>query len=305
MMSRFYVGVTDNQWYQFLSEKRPDEVNFWRPGKFQQVHYIKPYDLFLFKLHSPLDYIAGGGFFARHTPLPLSLAWESFGEKNGVASLNDLRTAIQKKRRAQERDPVIGCTLLVEPFFFSQKDWIPMDDKWNKNIVTGKGYDSQEEEGQWIWKNVMERLRFTTVSQTDGIVQDVPFALYETRHRLGQGTFRVLVTDAYQRRCAMTGEKTLPVLEAAHIKPVSLSGQHEVSNGLLLRSDLHILFDKGYLTVDRSHTINVSRRIKEEYENGRDYYALHGKKLSVLPKHIEEYPSEIFLRWHNENIYCG
>ncbi|HOO60432.1 MAG TPA: HNH endonuclease [Candidatus Mcinerneyibacteriales bacterium] len=304
-MSRFYVGVTDNQWYQFLSEKRPDEVNFWRPGKFQQVHYIKPYDLFLFKLHSPLDYIAGGGFFARHTPLPLSLAWESFGEKNGVASLNDLRTAIQKKRRAQERDPVIGCTLLVEPFFFSQKDWIPMDDKWNKNIVTGKGYDSQEEEGQWIWKNVMERLRFTTVSQTDGIVQDVPFALYETRHRLGQGTFRVLVTDAYQRRCAMTGEKTLPVLEAAHIKPVSLSGQHEVSNGLLLRSDLHILFDKGYLTVDRSHTINVSRRIKEEYENGRDYYALHGKKLSVLPKHIEEYPSEIFLRWHNENIYCG
>ncbi|HPQ89852.1 MAG TPA: HNH endonuclease, partial [Candidatus Mcinerneyibacteriales bacterium] len=109
----------------------------------------------------------------------------------------------------------------------------------------------------------------------------------------------------YQRRCAMTGERTLPVLEAAHIKPVSLLGRHEVRNGLLLRSDLHILFDKGYLTVDRSHTINVSRRIKEEYENGRDYYALHGKKLSVLPKHIEEYPSEIFLRWHNENIYCG
>ncbi|HPJ70203.1 MAG TPA: hypothetical protein PLF44_04925, partial [Candidatus Mcinerneyibacteriales bacterium] len=230
-MSRFYVGVTDNQWYQFLSEKRPDEVNFWRPGKFQQVHYIKPYDLFLFKLHSPLDYIAGGGFFARHTPLPLSMAWESFGEKNGVTSLNDLRTAIQKKRRTQERDPVIGCTLLIEPFFFSQKDWIPMDDKWNKNIVIGKGYDSGEEEGQWIWMNVLERLRFTTVSPADDIVIDVSFALYETKHRLGQGTFRVLVTDAYQRRCAMTGERTLPVLEAAHIKPVSLLGRHEVRNG--------------------------------------------------------------------------
>ncbi len=304
-MSRFYVGVTDNQWYQFLSEKRPDEVNFWRPGKFQQVHNIKPYDLFLFKLHSPLDYIAGGGFFARHTPLPLSMAWESFGEKNGVTSLNDLRTAIQKKRRTQERDPVIGCTLLIEPFFFSQKDWIPMDDKWNKNIVIGKGYDSGEEEGQWIWMNVLERLRFTTVSPADDIVKDVSFALYETKHRLGQGTFRVLVTDAYQRRCAMTGERTLPVLEAAHIKPVSLLGRHEVRNGLLLRSDLHILFDKGYLTVDQSHTINVSRRIKEEYENGRDYYALHGKKLTVLPEHPEEHPSKEFLSWHNENIYCG
>jgi putative restriction endonuclease len=37
--------------------------------------------------------------------------------------------------------------------------------------------------------------------------------------RLGQGAFRLLVTDAYQRRCAVTGERTLPVLDAAHIRP--------------------------------------------------------------------------------------
>ena len=37
------------------------------------------------------------------------------------------------------------------------------------------------------------------------------------RPRLGQGTFRVLVTDNYRRRCAVTGEKALPVLDAAHI----------------------------------------------------------------------------------------
>jgi hypothetical protein len=69
------------------------------------------------------------------------------------------------------------------------------------------------------------------------------------RRRLGQGTFRVLVTDNYQRRCAVTGEKALPVLDAAHIRPVTEGGQHRLDNGLLLRSDVHRLFDTGYVTV--------------------------------------------------------
>ena len=59
--------------------------------------------------------------------------------------------------------------------------------------------------------------------------------------RLGQGSFRVLVTDAYGRQCAATGERTLPVLQAAHIHPYAVGGPHRVDNGLLLRSDLHTL----------------------------------------------------------------
>jgi len=53
------------------------------------------------------------------------------------------------------------------------------------------------------------------------------------------------VTDAYTRRCAITGEKTLPALQAGHIRPHAKSGPHEIRNGLLLRSDLHNLFDLG------------------------------------------------------------
>jgi putative restriction endonuclease len=82
------------------------------------------------------------------------------------------------------------------------------------------------------------------------------------RPRLGQGAFRVLVTDAYQRRCAVTGERTLPVLESAHIKPYARSGPHSNNNGLLLRSDLHKLFDLGYITVTGDMRIEVSKRIK-------------------------------------------
>lgn len=111
------------------------------------------------------------------------------------------------------------------------------------------------------------------------------------------------MTEAYQKRCAITGERTVPVLEAAHIRPYALEGPHRVSNGLLLRSDLHTLFDRGYVTVTPELTVEVSRRIKEEFENGRDYYAHHGKRLANVPAHLHEQPQHDYLKWHNEHVY--
>jgi len=55
-----------------------------------------------------------------------------------------------------------------------------------------------------------------------------------TKDRLGQGAFRALVADACHDHCAITGERTMPVLQAAHIKPFSQDGPHAVSNGLFL-----------------------------------------------------------------------
>ena len=60
-------------------------------------------------------------------------------------------------------------------------------------------------------------------------------------------------------------------LDTAHIKPFSKSGPNYTRNGLLIRSDIHKLFDKGYVTITPDYTIEVSKRIKEEYENGREY----------------------------------
>ena len=128
-------------------------------------------------------------------------------------------------------------------------------------------------------------------------------AEFLTRGRLGQGAFRVLVTDAYLRRCAVTGEKTLPVLEAAHIKPYSLEGPHFVRNGILLRSDLHKLFDLGYITVTPELRLEVSPRLKAEWENGREYYAYHGKEFICRPADVGNLPSAEFLQWHNENRF--
>jgi len=81
---------------------------------------------------------------------------------------------------------------------------------------------------------------------------------------LGQGTSRVLVTDIYARRCVVTGERPLPILQAAHINPVAPGGPHDRRNGLLLRSDLHTPFDRGYITVSADLQLKVGGRICEK-----------------------------------------
>jgi putative restriction endonuclease len=311
---RFYVGVTDNNWFYFLAARKPDELNFWRPGGTMAFRALSVGEPFLFKLHSPLNYIVGGGFFVSFSRLPLSIAWETFGEKNGATDFAAFRKQIIKYReRGQqpvERDPTIGCIVLASPFFFSQNEWIPVPADWNQNLVQGKTYSTLETAGAKLWEQVEQRLQGQPVVEAeyvnDNRVTEQPARYgdpYLIRPRLGQGAFRVLVTDAYSRRCAMTGERTLPVLDAAHIKPFSESGPHLVSNGLLLRSDLHILFDRGYLTVTDSLHIEVSKRIKEEYENGREYYALHGKSLVTLPLRPIDRPSLEFLQWHQQEKF--
>jgi putative restriction endonuclease len=123
--------------------------------------------------------------------------------------------------------------------------------------------------------------------------------------RLGQGAFRVLVTDAYKRRCAMTGESTLPVLEAAHIVPFAESGPHATQNGLLLRSDFHKLFDLGMITITPDLHVEISSRIKEDWFNGKAYYRLHGRRLENVPVSEHDRPNPEYLRWHNEHRFVA
>jgi putative restriction endonuclease len=242
--------------------------------------------------------------------LPISLAWEAFGEGNGVRSLPEMRNRIAKYRHVPmgpRENPTIGCILLAEPFFFTEADWIPIPSDFSLNIVQGKGYSSRDgATGEELWEAVTERLSMSLSANPDAgpaTVAAVESDRYGepmlVRPRLGQGTFRVIVTDTYERRCAITGERTLPVLEAAHIKPYSSGGPHELENGLLLRSDLHTLFDQAYLTVDADQLkVVVSGRIREEFENGRDYYQLHGRAIR-LPRETSSLPSREYLAFHN------
>ncbi len=300
---KFWVGVTDRSWFEKLWKRAPDEVNFWQPAPLPLARFLEAGVPFLFKLHAPDNYVVGGGFFVRFSALPARLAWEAFREKNGVVDYSELRARIEQYRGELRGDPEIGCNILNGPFFFEEKDWIPVPETWAPNIVRGRTFDTQQNDGLRLWNAVSERL--IRRPSAENRVEEPRFGdEYLTRARLGQGAFRVLVTEAYGRRCAITGERTLPVLEAAHIKPYSESGPHLVSNGLLLRSDLHILFDEGYVTVTEDLRVQVSGKIKKQYENGREYYKYRDKPLAV-PDAPQKRPASEFLKWHNEEIFLG
>lgn len=313
---KFYLGVTDNGWYKYLSQIDPEDVNFWQPSGNTKFKAIQPGSPFVFKLKSPLNAIGGVGFFASHTFLPISIAWDAFGNRNGCDSLFDFKRMILNYRKDKENiNPTIGCIVLTNPIFFKPEDWIETPKDWSNSIVTGKSYNSNDDNGKGLWLKVEQVLqKYLFVNATgDGnsqfLIEEFASPAYGnsilSKVRLGQGAFRVLVTDAYSRRCSITGEKTLPVLEAAHIKSYSEAGPHLISNGLLLRSDMHRLFDGGYLTITKSLKVEVSSRIKQEFENGKEYYKYHGKDLQFLPNRQMDQPKEQFINWHNTEIFRG
>jgi len=241
------------------------------------------------------------------------MAWDAFGESNGVASIGQMRERIGYYRHlpiGHTDNPTIGCVMLAEPFFWPRELWIPSPSDFKLSTVQGKGYDSEAGVGRELWAAVVKRLALLPTPRLEKGTATLAAVDYSgfgkpqiTLPRLGQGLFRILVTDAYQKRCAVSGERTLPVLDAAHIKPYSVVQRHEISNGLLMRSDLHRLFDEGYITIDPSdRRIVVSRRIKEEFENGRDYYKLEGQVIRE-PSEAWARPQSDNLEFHAYNIF--
>jgi putative restriction endonuclease len=207
--------------------------------------------------------------------------------------------------RGQPDDPRedyrIGCRVLAQPFFFPEDQWIPIPASFSLHIQQGRRYSTEEQDGRLLWEAVMER-----VAQ-EPTISGVASRCGEPRliqPRLGQVAFRLTITDVYRRSCAVTGEKTLPILEAAHIRPYKDGGMHEVSNGLLLRSDIHRLFDLGYVTISTDGRFEVGRRLKDDYENGRHYYAMHRQSLS-LPCDPLKRPAREALEWHQSNTFLG
>lgn len=298
---KYWVGTTDNAWFRFLSSIRPDEVNFWQPPGAATYADLRPGSLFLFKLKRPYNHIFGGAHFVKSTSLPLSMAWDAFGSKNGAATRPALEATIRKLvTDPAQADPIIGCTVLPEPFFWPESEWSAEPEAWSTNIVRGRYYHTAAPDGAAHWRRVGDRLQPGALGQPSPSRCSEPTLV---KPRLGQGGFRVVVTDAHRRRCSITGESTLPVLEVAHILPYAEHGTHETSNGLLLRSDFHKLFDLGLVTVTPSYHIEVSPRIKEEWFNGRAYYSLHGRTLSSIPDQPADRPSGALLQWHNENRF--
>lgn len=326
---RLFVANTDDAWFDFLAALAPlEEVNFWKPGAPQAFRALRPGDVFVFRLKSPRSAIGGAGIFLRDEALPVSLAWECFGPANGMASLSAFRESLERLARTRfppAEDPVRSCRILGQPVFLPPSLWIAPPSDWQPTTVVGKTYDTETPLGLDLWQRLSAALaaamptggaaaeRTEATAALTGFEHVPPgWEPAERRYgapvlfrpRLGQGAFRLAVTGAYGRRCAISGERVLPALEAAHIRPYAEGGDHAVPNGLLLRRDIHGLYDRGYVTVLPDGVFEVSSRVREDFENGREYYALHGRPIA-LPGNPSERPDPAALEWHASERYRG
>lgn len=296
---RGYLAVTDPQWLETLREVRVREANFWQPRPTQVAQ--APGTPWLFKVRGA-DRIAGYGIFSYYTVMPLSVAWETFERGNGVASHAAMLGAIERLRRTDSGDDRVGCVVLPEIVILTPDDYIAAPSTWHRNTVRGAYYDLSSGEGLIAWQSL---LLAAVPTATRSPLLHVPGGYGEpalVQPRRGQGAFRLMVMDAYDRRCAITGERTLPALEAAHIRPFSEDATHEVSYGILMRGDLHRLYDRGYVTIEPDLTFKVSPAIERTYHNGRIYYALDGQRI-VTPKAASAQPDREALSWHAKQIF--
>ena len=188
--------------------------------------------------------------------------------------------------------------MLRDTTFLPEARTLPAPAGWAPNIVQGKTFAAVDSEMEHTLRQLL--LDTAGVGTVSGGVFGDPRL---TPVRVGQQPFKALVLDAYRRRCAFTGQRIVPVLQAAHIRPVSEGGDNRVDNGLLLRSDVHTLFDRGYLGVHpQRRELMVSPALRAEFDNGEEFYARAGHVID-LPERRANRPNREFLAWHADTVF--
>jgi putative restriction endonuclease len=303
-----FIAVTDLAWFEYLASRGPDrcvdEVNFWSPKATRPMRAMRNGEPVFFRLKSPINAVAGYGFFAAFTTLDLRMAWQTFGDKNGDPDVERFLARIGGYRDVdllapQAASGELGCTILRDAVFWPRERWIPWGELegWAPNIVKGKTERDAARASRLLAEIQFDQMRppedfaeeFEPVEADERTVR-----IAETKPRVGQGAFRARILDAYGRKCAVTGEKTEPVLQAAHVQPYLGPSSNHLQNGILMAQEVHTLFDEGLISITPDYEIRVSKSIRERWSNGRRFYECDGKSL-LLPEDPALRPSRAAL----------
>ncbi|GAB2481054.1 hypothetical protein GCM10027063_23980 [Promicromonospora xylanilytica] len=211
-------------------------------------------------------------------------------------------------RENQPTSAVIGVGIVVsEPEWRQEQYWFQID------FNTRECRDLAVNPLSLPLETPLRQMRRTTAKEREAIRTRVPAALAtvtdfsagklsRTRlviQRQGQSAFRDLLLKAYNGRCAVTGSDVPAALQAAHIERYDGASTNLVTNGLLLRADIHNLFDLGLLWLDNGYTIHLAAELATS-----QYRKLAGKKIR-LPASRRDWPAQKRLQHHREAVAAG
>lgn len=287
----FTIAVTDRDWYEY--QKRNgfiNRINFWTPKVWKVA--ITPGTNVVFKLKKTNnmfgDEIGGYGRFVEYKTQSLDQSWKEFGRRNGCDTKEEYVAKLTKGKG--NAFTVCGCMVLDDVVFFDEfKRLSDYGLSFALNIVTYKNeYSTFPDFGQQ--KVVSSQSSFSLVIPTKKGKK-----MQSITERVGQGQFHSDVSTAYNHRCCITGESTPELLQAAHIQDYINKESNHIQNGLLLRIDIHKLFDSGLLYIDQNYHVHVSSLVTSP-----EYRYLDNHLIS-LPNNPSEYPSKAALQFKEKS----
>ena len=288
----FAIAPTDYTWFETLRQNNLNSfVNFWTPTPWKVKSLSKGSRLY-FMLKSPIRKCAGFGNFLDYKEMSMNQAWIEFGRRNGCSSKEELRKKItlyleknSKQTLRNKDDYKIGCIILSNCEYWKDEEYLNVEDfsiSFPKEVVKLKYFKNDDLIKSSL--SLPEKKDFELVFAKKEISETL------ITKREGQAQFKRRMLETYSNRCCISGEETPELLEAAHIQPYINSKSNHSQNGLLLRKDLHTLFDNGLLNISQLYKIRLSPQIKSKY-----YLDFEGKSLS-LPLEEINYPSKQALK---------
>ncbi|MBP8661613.1 MAG: HNH endonuclease [Mesotoga sp.] len=275
------LALTDVEWFKYLREWQPPIINFWTPTAWA-VNKINPGDLFYFFLKSPYRRVGGYATFVYSVRFTLADAWKKFANGNGEASLDRVLERLRSINKAIDPDSIIGCIILKDAVYFSDKDFIAVEE-------LGTTFSLGIQKFKYLTGAAYEENTRDSVALREHFGREYSYG----RARVASGAFRESLLNIYGK-CMVTGADYPLVLMAARIDPDS--EDNNPRNGLLLRSDIHTLFNANLLTVNQDYRVELSQILENT-----SYEGLEGKGI-YMPKEPGLYPSQEALKKRRERL---
>ncbi|MFN4247516.1 MAG: HNH endonuclease [Flavipsychrobacter sp.] len=295
----FAISPTNDKWFQYLKENNYNSfINFWTPTPWN-IKQLADSDKLYFLLKSPIRKIGGYGEFHSYINLSVHDAWVKFGQRNGCSNKADLISRIQtylEKNSSQHKGKtidaethIIGCIILKNCQFWEADDYI---------IHSEYNIDFAEQIVKIKYFNTYNPFDIEQNQQSNYQIVSEPKEEYKTltNSRKGQSSFKGKILKSYNNRCCISGESCPELLEAAHIQQYLNSSSNHIQNGLLLRVDLHRLFDCGLLLIDPDYRVKISSILKDS-----SYYKYDGITISI-PDNPAHHPSKASLKLRITNF---
>ena len=208
----------------------------------------------------------------------LTLQVEATHVKKAAQWLDENNNEFAGYGNSRRYDAIIGNKKYPPKMLFSKAYHIATGELLDVYFGAEKGYANKRLEQL----GVIIKKKNDTHDQDSKSIKNIDFnredkiRLGHIKERRGQADFRKLLIKIFHK-CVVTDTEIEDLLEAAHIIPHAEGANYHESNGLLLRADIHTLYDLNLLSIDKSFKIHLHPKIKGNIE----YNCYHGKSINI------------------------